>query len=267
MNMEEPSVKQCCATFYGSDFARILLGESFHPGGTQLTERLGSLLNLGPASHVLDVAAGRGTSAFCLAEKFGCKVTGIDLSEENVRLANQQAEQRALSRSVSFQYADAEMLPFADSTFDAVICECAFCTFPNKPRAAQQFLRILTPGGQLGLSDLTRSEKTIPELEGLLSWIACIGDALPVEQYASILQQVGFEIETVEDQSGCLLEMVQQVRGKLLGAEIAVGLKKLELPGIDFSTAKQFAQVALRATREGKLGYVVISAQKPGSIQ
>jgi len=38
--MEEQSVKQCCATFYGSDFARMLLGDSFHPGGTRLTERL-----------------------------------------------------------------------------------------------------------------------------------------------------------------------------------------------------------------------------------
>lgn len=216
---------------------------------------------------MLDVAAGRGTSAFCLAEKFGCKVTGIDLSEDNVRLANQEAEQRALSGSVRFQYGDAENLPFIDSTFDAVICECAFCTFPNKPQAAQQFFRILKPGGQLGLSDLTRTQESIPELEGLLSWIACIGDALPVERYTALFKGAGFEVRTVEDQSDCLLEMVQQVRGKLLGAEIAVGLKKLDLPGIDFSTAKQFAQTALQATCEGKLGYVVISAQKPGLIQ
>ncbi len=266
MNMEEPGVKQCCATFYGSDFARLLLGESFHPGGTRLTERLGGMLALTRESHVLDVASGRGTSAFCLAEKFDCKITGVDLSEENVRLANHEAEQRGLSGSVSFQIADAENLPFADSTFDAVVCECAFCTFPDKPQAAQQLLRILKPGGYLGLSDLTRTQESIPELEGLLSWIACIGDALPVERYTALFKGAGFEIRTVEDQSECLLELVQQVRGKLLGAEIAVGLKKLELPGIDFSTAKQFAQTALQATREGKLGYVVVSAQKPGSI-
>src|ERR1017187_1371033 len=59
MNMEEQSVKQCCATFYGSDLARYLLGDSFHPGGTRLTERLGNLLALTPESHVLDVASGR----------------------------------------------------------------------------------------------------------------------------------------------------------------------------------------------------------------
>ncbi len=265
--MEEQNVKQCCATFYGSDFARLLLGDSFHPGGTQLTERLGNLLTLTRESHVLDVASGRGTSAFHLAESFGCRVTGVDLSEENVRLATAEASQRGLGERINFQLGDAERLPFDAGTFDAIICECAFCTFPSKPVAAQEFFRVLKPSGQLGLSDLTRTESAIPELEGLLSWIACIGDALPVERYNTIFRQAGFEVLTVEDQSACLLEMVQQVQRKLLGAEIAVGLKKLDLPGIDFSTAKQFAQAALQATREGKLGYVVISAQKPGSIQ
>ena len=91
--MEEQSVKQCCATFYGSDFARMLLGDSFHPGGTRLTERLGELLALTSQSQVLDVASGRGTSAFHLAKTFGCKVTGIDLSEENVRLAAVETSQ------------------------------------------------------------------------------------------------------------------------------------------------------------------------------
>ncbi|HVA99801.1 MAG TPA: class I SAM-dependent methyltransferase, partial [Acidimicrobiales bacterium] len=123
MNMEDQDVKQCCATFYGSDFARLLLGDSFHPGGTRLTERLGSLLALTHESHVLDDASGRGTSAFHLAESFGCKVTGVDLSEENVRLATAEASQRGLARQISFQLGDAERLPFGDKTFDAIICE------------------------------------------------------------------------------------------------------------------------------------------------
>jgi len=260
--MEDTSVKQCCAAFYGSDFARLLLGESFHPGGTRLTGRLGSLLNLGPDSHVLDVAAGRGASAFYLSESFHCNVTGIDLSEENVRFATAEAEQRGLSATLKFELGDAEKLPCARSTFDAIVCECAFCTFPNKPVAAQEFSRVLKPGGRLGLSDLTRSKESIPELEGLLSWIACIGDALPVERYTALFEQAGFCVSCVEDRSDALIEMVQQVQMKLLGAEIAVGLKKLDLPGVDFATAKHFAQAALKATRDRSLGYVVIAASK-----
>ena len=261
--MEEQDVKQCCATFYGSDFARLLLGDSFHPGGTQLTERLGNLLALTRDSQVLDVASGRGTSAFHLAESFGCKVTGVDLSEENVRLATAEASQRGLAGQINFQLGDAERLPFGDETFDAIICECAFCTFPSKPVAAQEFFRVLKPGGQLGLSDLTRTEATIPELEGLLSWIACVGDALPADRYVAILQQAGFEVPNIEDHNDSLVEMVRQIQAKLLGAEIVAGLKKIDLHGVDFTTGKQFAQAALQATRSGALGYVVIAARKP----
>src|SRR6266700_168380 len=112
MNMEEPGVKQCCAAFYGSDLARVLLGESFHPGGTELTGRLGALLSLTRDSYVLDVASGRGTSAFHLAKSFGCKVNGVDLSEESVHAATAEAANRGLDKLVSFQLGDAEKLPF-----------------------------------------------------------------------------------------------------------------------------------------------------------
>jgi ubiquinone/menaquinone biosynthesis C-methylase UbiE len=260
--MEGSGVKQCCANFYGSEFARLLLGESFHPGGTRLTHRLGALLALTPQSSVLDVASGRGTSACHLAESFGCKVTGVDLSEENVRLATAEARQRGLATLVSFQLGDAELLPFDDNSFDAIVCECAFCTFPSKQVAAGEFYRVLKFGGSLGLSDLTRTEENIPGLEGLLSWIACIGDALPVEHYAETLQQAGMQVLSIEDQSDALLEMVRQVQGKLLGAEIMSGLKKIDPPGVDFATGKQFAQAALEATRQRKLGYVLITSQK-----
>lgn len=261
--MEETSVKQCCATFYGSDLARFLLGDSFHPGGTTLTGRLGTLLNLTPASSVLDVASGRGTSAFHLAEVFSCNVTGIDLSGENVRVATADAEQRGLTERVQFQLGDAERLPFGEATFDAIVCECAFCTFPGKFVAAQEFHRVLKPGGQLGLSDLTRTEEPIPGLEGLLSWIACIGDALPAERYTAIFEEAGFEVQCVEDHGDALLEMVRQIQGRLLGAEVLAGLKKIDLAGVDFATGRQFAQAALEATRKGLLGYAAIAARKP----
>jgi len=261
--MEEQSVKQCCATFYGSDFARMLLGDSFHPGGTRLTEHLAQLLALTSQTHVLDVASGRGTSAFHLAESFGCRVIGVDLSEENVGLATAEAAERGLAGQVSFQLGDAERLPFSDETFDAIVCECAFCTFPSKAVAAGEFYRVLKLGGQLGLSDLTRSEAEIPSLEGLLSWIACIGDALPTERYVATLKDAGFHISRTEDHSDALVEMVRQIQAKLLGAEIMAGLKKIDLPGVDFATGRQFAQAALQATSSGTLGYIVIAARKP----
>ena len=78
------TVKQCCARLYESDLARILLGDSFHPGGTKLTERLGEILDLSGQSRVLDIASGTGTSALFLAERFGCEVVGVDYGSHNV---------------------------------------------------------------------------------------------------------------------------------------------------------------------------------------
>jgi ubiquinone/menaquinone biosynthesis C-methylase UbiE len=190
-------------------------------------------------------------------------VTGIDLSEENVSLASADASQRGVIGQVAFQLGDAERLPFENDSFDAILCECAFCTFPSKSVAASEFYRVLKPGGQLGLSDLTRSEAEIPGLEGLLSWIACIGDALPEERYVATLQRAGFHISRTEDHSHALVEMVRQIQAKLLGAEIMAGLKKIDLPGVDFATGRQFAQAALQATSSGVLGYIVIAATKP----
>ena len=265
MPMEEQTVKQCCATFYGSDFARMLLGDSFHPGGVGLTRRLGELLALTWESHVLDVASGRGTSAFHLAESFGCKVTGVDLSQENVDRANQESESRGLAGKVGFVRGDAERLPFDDSEFDAIVCECAFCTFPSKQVAASEFYRVLKPDGQVALSDLTRTELPLPELEGVLAWIACIGDALPESQYVAILIKAGFSAPRTEDHSDALVEMVRQVQARLLAAEVMAGLKKIDLPGVDFTTGRKFAQAAMQATTDRALGYVVISAKKPQS--
>ena len=64
-------LKACCANLYESEWAKLLLGDSFHPGGLQMTERLGVLLQLQPGMVVLDIASGIGSSAVFLAERFG----------------------------------------------------------------------------------------------------------------------------------------------------------------------------------------------------
>jgi SAM-dependent methyltransferase len=260
--MEETNIKQCCATFYGSDLARMLLGDSFHPGGVRLTQRIGELLGLTAASHVLDVAAGRGTSAFHLAKAFGCGVTGIDLSEQNVSAARAEAAAQGLSDRVSFELADAERLPFSDRSFDAIVCECAFCTFPGKDITAAEFARVLKAGGGVGISDLTRTEAPLPELEGLLAWIACIGDALPLQNYASLLMQAGLSVEAEEVHDDALQEMVCDIQSRLLGMEIASGLGKLNIASLDLGDVKRFTSAAANAIRSGKLGYAIVIARR-----
>jgi ubiquinone/menaquinone biosynthesis C-methylase UbiE len=254
-------IKACCAAVYESDWARLLLGDSFHPGGLALTERLGLLTGLGPSHRVLDVAAGTGASALYLAERFGCQMVGIDYGRESVAAANTAAAEAGLADRARFELGDAERLPFEDNSFDAVINECAFCTFPDKKTAAAEMARVLRPGGKLGLSDLTRSGPLPAELDGLLAWIACIADAQPLEQYAGYLEGAGLTIEQTEIHNEALRQTVADVHGKLLGAEFLVKLKKIDLPGADFAQAKAIARSAAEAVREGKLGYALLVAR------
>ncbi|MGA8340716.1 MAG: methyltransferase domain-containing protein [Candidatus Sulfotelmatobacter sp.] len=263
---EHEQVKQCCARLYESDLTRFLLGDSFHPGGLQMTAQLGRMLGLTSASRVLDVACGKGTTAVFLAKEFGCDVFGVDYGDKNVEAARSLARAENAGAHVQFERSDAESLPFSDGSFDAVICECAFCTFPDKAAAAREFFRVLRRGGHVGIGDLTRAEVLPKDLDGLLAWIACIGDAQTVKGYVAYLQEAGFSVDSIEQKNDALKEMVDQVRMKLLGAEIMAGLNKLQLPGIDLGAAKRMASGAMAAVKQGQLGYVLISATKPAGL-
>ena len=149
------TVKACCAAVYEQDVVALVLGESYHPGGLDLTRHLARTLGLRPGQRVLDVASGPGATALLLAEEFDVAVDGVDLGEASVAKARAAAAERGLGERVRFHIGDAERLPFGDAAFDAVICECAFCTFPAKPVAAAEFARVLRPGGRVGITDVT----------------------------------------------------------------------------------------------------------------
>lgn len=258
-------LKHCCAQFYASDLAKLLLGECLHPGGLKLTERLGSLLNLTASSRVLDVASGNGASALFLARRFGCRVIGIDISDKNTLQANEHAVAQDMTALVQFQHSDAERLAFPDACFDAVICECALCAFPNKNDAAREFERVLRPGGKVGISDVTRGQELSGQLRGLLAWLACIADAQPVEGYIDLLELADLRVNTVEPHDDALIEMADQIQMRLLTAELLAGLKKLDLSGMDLDSAKGLLKVAREAIDDGHLGYAIIIATKPDS--
>jgi arsenite methyltransferase len=167
-----------------------------------------------------------------------------------------------LSNKVTLYCGDAERLPFADGSFDAIVCECALCTFPNKQCSAAEFSRVLRSGGRIGLSDLTRQGPLPSELASLAAWIACIADAQPLAEYAALLAAAGLTIVATEEHNGALIDFVSQIRTRLLVTEVMLGLKNLALPGFDIAMVKDFAQHALAAIRAGKLGYAILTAAK-----
>jgi arsenite methyltransferase len=265
--MTEPSLaaraKACCAATYGSDVVAMLLGDSYHPGGLALTRRLAARLDLRPGQRVLDVASGRGSTALLLAREYDVDVTGVDLSDANVALAAGAAQAAGLTDRVRFEVGDAERLPAADATFDAVVCECAFCTFPDKPTAATQLARVLRPGGRLGVTDVTVDPARLPvELSGLGAWIACVADARPLHEYTALLAAAGLRVSDTERHAPVIARMVEQIEARLTLVRMTAR-ERAEALGVDFGHAPAVLAAARTAIADGVIGYALLVAEKP----
>ena len=144
-------------------------GVTKHFGGLRLTEELAKRCHVTAQSYLLEVGSGVGQTACYLAEKTGCRVMSIDLSPAMVEWAQQRALRKGLHKQVEFRCADAQQLPFADHTFDAMICESVTAFIPDKPRALAEYARVVRPGGYVGLNEGTWIKDNQPA--ELLSYI------------------------------------------------------------------------------------------------
>jgi len=260
MTIAPDEIKSCCAAAYSTEAARFLLGDSFHPGGAALTSRLIARLGVGAGATVVDVASGPGTSALQLAGETGAAVIGVDLSPTSVAAATRAARTAGLNERVRFLPGDAEALPLADGSMDGALCECALCTFPDKEAAAGEFARVLRPGARLALADMTAEvARLAPELTSLQAWVACIADARPLEELATLLGRAGLLVEEVERHDEALGRLLARVDGRLRAARL-VGE-----PFVDgvVTRGHELVAAARAALARGDLGYGVVIARRP----
>lgn len=115
-------------------------------------EQLAEALDLRAGQKVLDIAAGNGNATLAAARRW-CAVTSTDYVEHLLERGRQRAEAEGLS--VTFQKADAEALPFADASFDAVLSTFGAMFSPDQSRTASEMLRVCRPGGRIGLANWT----------------------------------------------------------------------------------------------------------------
>ncbi len=260
MTLAAEELKSCCATAYSGPAARWLLGDSFHPGGAELTSRLGRALQVGAGELVVDVASGPGTSSLQIARETGCDVVGIDLAEDSVATATRAAAKAGLSARVRFLQGDAEALPLAEEAADGALCECALCTFPDKERAAREFARVLRPGGRVAISDITALRDELPpQLMSTQAWVACIADARPFDEIASLLEDGGLVVETTERHDEELGKMLDQIDTRLKYAR----LLGAGLFGDGIAKGRELVAAAQDALARGLLGYAVLVARCP----
>lgn len=263
-DIDDPQVvKACCAAAYGHDLAAYLLGDSYHPGGAALTRRLADTMGLSAGDRVVDVAAGTGTTALLLAAERNVDVEGIDLGSAQVELARQRATAAGLTERVRFRLGDAERLPLGDASVDAVVCECAFCTFPDKPSAAAELARVLRPGGTLGITDVWLDPELLDaDLRGLAARVACIADARPIVDICGYLEAVGLIIDTVERHDHTMIDLIDRISSRL---RLARMMAPEALEGVDVSRAIDIAAKASDTVHRGDAGYVLITARRPES--
>lgn len=255
-------IKSCCSALYGNDAVALVLGESYHPGGLALTRRLADCLGLRAGHRVGDIAAGSGATARLLAAEYGVSVTGVDLGESTVERACAATEEAGLSATVRFHLGDAERLPLPGNTFDSLVCECAFCTFPDKVTAATEFARVLRPGGRVGITDVTVAEPGLPaELTTLTGWVACIADARSLREYSRLLADAGLRTVRTEAHDHAIARMIDQIEARL-GVLRMTAAGRLAEAGVDVDAVLRYSALARQAVADGLIGYSLLVAEK-----
>jgi len=107
-----------------------------------------------PGGQVLEVAPGPGYFAIELAKLGGYGITGIDISQTFVEIAQRNAMQAGVD--VDFRLGDAANMPFEDESFDFLLCRAAFKNFSRPVRALEEMYRVLKPGGRALIIDLRK---------------------------------------------------------------------------------------------------------------
>jgi ubiquinone/menaquinone biosynthesis C-methylase UbiE len=134
------------AMWASGDFA--VIGTTLQIVGESLCEAV----DVEAGSRVLDVACGNGNAALAAARRF-CRVTGLDYVPELLKRAEERARVERLE--LETVEGDAERLPFADATFDAVLSTYGVMFAPDQERAAHELVRVAKPGGKIGLANWT----------------------------------------------------------------------------------------------------------------
>ncbi len=244
----------CCARFYEQDWVRLLLGDSFHPGGVELSARLIQSMGLPPDVRVLDVACGVGTTARLMARQFELCPTGLDASEANLTVARDRSREEPVV-PIEFMRGTANALPFPDGSFDAVVCECALSTFADQPSAAAEFARVLKPGGVIGLSDMAVEGELPDDLTRVLAPWTCVAGARSVIGYQRLFLDAGFRVVRYDDEPGALVKLAIDLKRKLLTVGVAELVGSASGLGFDLTTARGLLNRAQQLAADGTVQY------------
>lgn len=168
--------------------------DQFHGRGIEATLELAALMPVRPLDHLLDVGSGLGGPARIFADRFGCRITGVDLTPEFCDVARTLTRSLGLDECVDFACADALAMPFDDGAFDGAYSMNVSMNIADKAALYREIHRVLKPGGWLLLSELAQGSAAA--LDFPTPWAAS-ADASFLSTLAQTLRglrEVGFEV-------------------------------------------------------------------------
>jgi ubiquinone/menaquinone biosynthesis C-methylase UbiE len=262
------------------DFMAYLQVPFFNIGGAPSLDLLAERCKIDENSHVLDVGCGTGGNACHIAEKYGCKVTGIDIAEHMIEQANIRAQELGLTNRVSFEVADAYNLKYPEGTFDSVITVFV-SQFLDIETAFLEFKRVLKKGGYLGVNEMFKADKIPAEAKDKVDYGEKVYKELtelpfsirtPSEWESGFIKS-GYEDINIETKTEYLtpsksLEFINELGGllllfSLLWRVVRIGLRssKIRARYVKMSRGKR---VLLNDPISSKyIGYVIGRGRKP----
>lgn len=232
--------------------------DQFHIRGWTATLELARAAGLDETKYVLDVGSGVGGTSRCLAKEFGCRVTGIDLTDEYCRVAMMLTNKTGLEHLVDYRQGDATNLPFDDAVFDVVWSEHMAMNIPDKTRLYKEMHRVLKPGGALAIYDVLAGP-TGPVLFPV-PWARTqdVSFLVSPDELRKLLEETGFKItdwfDTTEAARVWFVNLAEKIRKEgfpTLGFHL--------LLGADF---KAMAQNQGQNLQEGRIVLAQIVARK-----
>ncbi len=211
--------------------------DEFHVGGRVATVEFAERLGVKPGQKWLDVGSGLGGASRYFAGELGCDVTGIDLTEEYVAVADMLARRVGLQSRVRYRRASALNLPFANGEFDGVYMIHVGSNIADKAALFREFRRVLAPGGVVGVYDLMREQPG--DISYPVPWTTdASADFLEsFEVYALALQEAGFEVSEPNSRREFALAFFERLRAATaknggapppLGLHIVMGARARE---------------------------------------
>jgi cyclopropane fatty-acyl-phospholipid synthase-like methyltransferase len=198
-----------------TDEGRLFYGDSFHFGyfrtGSETlaqaldahTDLIAERARLTGRQHILDVGCGLGAPAVRIAERYGCEITAVNVSREQIRQGRQLIEERRMSDRIRIVRGDARALDFPDKSFDAIVClEAAgdICVSEeDEERFVRELHRVLRPGGRLGFSDLALHASPPPTDDRTLRAVLYHGGDELVTDWPALFRRHGFKVIDSQD--------------------------------------------------------------------